>query len=142
MLFMLAVVVLSGFAILAAGSTTSSLQVKDFGSAFVAAAAMTAAGWLLSMPIQMVQTGLMEWLTGSAGAPAEFTGWWLISWSWLVFAAFTFAENFILFFIVGPLMPGISIRGLPGPLVAIILMTLIDLSVPLLWVNAAGAVVA
>jgi hypothetical protein len=136
MVILLVMLALSGFAILVAGSMTSSLQVSDFGSAFLMAAAMVAAGWLLSMPIHMAEGALMAWLTGSAEPPTRPTGWWL--YSRYLFAGFTFAQNFVLFYIVGLLMPGITIRGLLGPLVAITLMTLIDVLVPQALVSAAG----
>ena len=51
-------------------------------------------------------------------------------------AGFTFIENFVLFFVVGFLMSGITIRGFLGPLLAIVLMTLIDVFVPQALISA------
>ena len=134
MLLLLISVLLSGGAILIAGSVTSSLQVSDFGTAFLAAAAMVVVGWLLTMPIMAAESALIGWLTGSAEPPDPLTGWWLYT-RWLS-AGFTFIENFVLFFVVGFLMSGITIRGFLGPLLAIVLMTLIDVFLPPALISA------
>jgi uncharacterized membrane protein YvlD (DUF360 family) len=122
-----AILFASGLVILIVGSMTRSLEVKDFGSAFSVALVMTIAGWVLSTALAMAQTALMASIPGAGfpsgpdgpGAHAIYVG-----------AAFAFVVNVILFLVIASLMSGVTIRGFLGPLLAVVLITAVELAVP------------
>jgi uncharacterized membrane protein YvlD (DUF360 family) len=124
---LLVILLVSGLAILMVGSMTSSLEVKDFGSAFAVALAMTAVGWLLSTPLAMAQAALIHSFTGSS-PPSGPDGPW--AYAIYISAAFAFVVNLILFLVVASVMSGVTIRGVLGPLLAVVLITAADMFVP------------
>ena len=115
------------------GSLTSSLEVKDFGSAFALALAMTAVGWLLSTPLAMAQEALIRSFTG-ASAPSGPDG--AYTYAIYISAAFAFVVNLILFLVVASLMSGVTIRGVLGPFLVVALITAADMLVPRALVEA------
>ena len=127
MISLLALLLVSGFVIVMVGSLTSSLEVKDFGSAFAVALAMTAIGWLLSTPLAMAQEALIHSLTGSS-APSGPDGPW--AYAIYINAALAFVVNLILFLVVASVMSGVTIRGVLGPFLAVVLITAAEVFLP------------
>jgi len=124
---MLVFLLVSGLLILLVGSLTSSLEVKSFGSALAVAFAMTAAGWVLSTPLAMAQEALIHWFTGSS-APSGPDGPW--AYAIYINAVFTFVVNLILFLVVASVMSGVTIRGVLGPFLAVVLITVAEVFLP------------
>ena len=99
----------------------------DFGSAFAVALVITLVGWVLSTPLAMAQAAVIQVFTGSS-APSGPDSLWM--YAIYINAAFAFAVNLVLFFVVASVMSGVKIRGFLGPLLAVVLMTAADMIVP------------
>ena len=112
---------LTAAAIRIAGNMSESLEVKDWVAAFIAAIAITA-----------LQMAIMAVISASMGeAPLLPSGIWLFlaigTWQG---AVFRFLLNLITLAVVSIFLPGISIRGLWGLVIAAILLTALDFAMP------------
>jgi uncharacterized membrane protein YvlD (DUF360 family) len=124
---LLALLLVSGLVILMVGSLTSSLEVKDFGTAIAVALAMAAAGWLLSTPLAMAQEALVHAFTGSSASSGPNGP---LAYAIYINAAFAFVVNLILFLVVASVMSGVTIRGVLGPFLVVVLITAAEVFLP------------
>ena len=115
-------------AIRIAGTITETLEVKDWVAAVLAAIAMS----LLHMGIvALIGFGLGD-------PPGQLSGSWLLlafgTWQGAVFG---FVLNFICLTVAAAVVPGISIRGISGLIIAAVLLTCLDFAtafvLPQLW---------
>ncbi len=126
LIWVLVSMIFSAIAIGMVGGMSKSFVVKDFGSAFIAAFAMTLVGWLV--PLDVIYSGIAGLMLGPVsphGAAATAS-----QYGWLLLGGFTFVVNTILLFLVAMFTPGIEVRGVLGVIVAAAFLTVIDMVAP------------
>lgn len=113
------------------GSSSLTYQVDDLGTAALSAIAMSFLGLLLSGVLAPAETWLHLTVLGSFESglmtPSRFTAAHVLN------AGVTFVTNAILLLAVGLLVPGVTIRGAAGLLIAAALLTAIDVLLPILF---------
>lgn len=115
-------------AIRIAGTITETLEVKDWVAAILAAIAMS----LLHMGIvTLIDFGLRSSPEPPSGA------WLLLSFGTWQGAVFGFVLNVICLAVAAAVVPGITIRGISGVIIASVLLTGLDFAMgvflPQLW---------
>jgi hypothetical protein len=116
------------------GGLSRSFTVDDWGSAFLMVAAMWAVGWVLVVPMEIANTAMLELIHGSPVPPVPTSPW---SASLVVVIGLSFVTDVLLLFILGLLLPGVSVRGIVGILVAAALMAVLSATAPFLLALAA-----
>jgi hypothetical protein len=107
------------------GSVSRSFTVDDWGSACLMVAAMWVVGWVLATPMQIAHGAILEIISGRSAEQAP-TG--PLNASTLVMIGFSFVKDVILLFVLGLILPGVSVRGIVGVLVAAALIAVVTAS--------------
>jgi uncharacterized membrane protein YvlD (DUF360 family) len=118
--------ILSAIVIGVVGGMSKTLVVTDFGSAFIAAFAMTLIGWLA--PIEGLYAAIAPLVFGPIQQHGEAAT--ASQYVWLFLGGFTFVVNTLLLFLVAMFTPGIEVRGFVGVVVAGAFLTVVDMVAP------------